>query len=128
MISLRECGVSMLKLLKWKWCNLMNVVTPCKSINSELERFKFDGVFSNNVLEHLRYPVNTLQRLAKYLSLGGRMALATPCFEYLYEYTRFHLFFYLGRSRELLVKKAHLNLDNYVRDDEFMCLVLSQEG
>lgn len=89
-----------------------------------LAKMKFDGIFSNNVLEHLRYPIDDLRLMAGLLKLNASMAHATPCFEYLYEYTRFHLFFYPGRSRELLAEKADLKVANYVRDDEFMCAIL----
>ncbi len=81
---------------------------------------KFDGIFSNNVLEHLRYPVQDLQFLARLLRPGGRMSHATPCFEYLYEYTRFHLFFYLGRSRQLLASGAGLRICRFEQDGHFM--------
>lgn len=55
------------------------------------------------------------------LTADARMSHATPCFEYLYEYTRFHLFFYLGRSRTLLAEKAGLVVSDFVVDNEFMC-------
>ena len=63
-----------------------------------------DGLFSNNVLEHLRHPAQDLRRMAGWLKPGAWMAHATPCYEYLFEYTRFHLFFFPGRSRELLAR------------------------
>lgn len=88
---------------------------------------RFDGVFSNNVLEHLRYPVEDLKAISAILNQGGRMSHATPCFEYLYEFTRLHLFFFLGRSRELLVEKAGLTTTDFVKDGEFMCLVLEKK-
>lgn len=86
-----------------------------------LIKMRFDGIFSNNVLEHLRYPVEELSFMKDILKDGGRMSHATPCFEYLYEYTRFHLFFYLGRSRKLLADKANLVASDFVIDNEFMC-------
>ena len=87
----------------------------------DLLKMKFDGVFSNNVLEHLRHPAEELSSIKKIVKSGGRMAHATPCFEYLYEYTRFHLFFYLGRSRTFLAEKAGLVVSDFVVDGEFMC-------
>ena len=61
---------------------------------------KFDGVFSNNVLEHLPDPVSELKFMKSLLrdEKTDLMAHATPCFEYAYEYTRFHLVFYTGGS------------------------------
>ncbi len=88
---------------------------------------KFDGLYSNNVLEHIRYPVEELKFMAGLLKANARMAHATPCFEYLYEYTRFRLFFYLGKSRDLLAEKAGLQVNSFLQDGEFMCAVYSQE-
>jgi len=94
------------------------------SNRSLLSTMKFDGVFSNNVLEHLPQPVSELLYMRSLLKAGGRMSHATPCFEYLYEYTRFHLFFYLGRSRALLANQANLSITEYISDGEFMCCVM----
>lgn len=89
----------------------------------QLAAMRFDGIFSNNVLEHFRHPVQELSFMANLLELGGRMAHATPCFAYLYEYTRFHLFFFTGRSRYVLTEKAGLVLVDFIEDGEFMCAV-----
>ena len=90
-----------------------------------LSGMRFDGIYSNNVLEHLRYPVEELAYLRTLLKPGGFMAHATPCFEYLYEFTRFHLFFFLGRSQEVLAHRAGLSVRQYIQDGEFMCSVLA---
>ncbi|MDR2637148.1 MAG: class I SAM-dependent methyltransferase [Zoogloeaceae bacterium] len=87
----------------------------------------FDGIYSNNVLEHLRHPVEELKAMAGYLKPGGKMSHATPCFGYLYEYTRFHLFFFLGRSRSFLAQSANLKIDSYTEDGEFMNIVLAKD-
>lgn len=91
----------------------------------QLSTMRFDGVFSNNVLEHLRYPARELSVMRGLLKSGGKMSHATPCFEYRYEFTRFHLFFYLGRSRSILAAKAELNIDDFVVDGEFMNIILT---
>lgn len=95
-------------------------------INSreKLRGMRFDGLFSNNVLEHLRYPEKELSEMATLLKLGGRMAHATPCYQYLYEYTRFHLFFFTGKSRKILMHKAGLREVDYLVNDHFMCSVV----
>lgn len=95
------------------------------SDREQLSAMRFDGIFSNNVLEHLRYPVRELTMMRDLLKNGGRMSHATPCFEYLYEFTRFHLFFFLGRSRSILADKAGLRIDDFVSDGEFMNIILS---
>lgn len=91
-----------------------------------LETLRFDGIFSNNVLEHFREPVDALRRMALLLEPGGRMSHATPCFKYLYEFTRFHLFFYPGRSLQALANAAELKVDEFIEDGEFMDAVLSK--
>lgn len=93
-----------------------------------LSTMKFDGLYSNNVLEHLRHPAEELARMKTLLKPGALMSHATPCFEYLYEYTRFHLFFFLGRSREILAHKAGLMICDFIMDGEFMnCVYQSSD-
>ena len=94
---------------------------------SDLLKLRFDGIFSNNVLEHLRYPVDELSFMKTLLKPTGEMSHATPCFEYLYEYTRFHLFFYLGHSRTLLAEKADLAISDFVKDGDFMCALYQRK-
>ena len=89
----------------------------------DLLKLKFDGIFSNNVLEHLRFPIEEFVFMKNILKLNAKMSHATPCYEYLYEYTRFHLFFYLGRSKNLLAKKAGLVISDFIVDKEFMCAI-----
>jgi len=95
------------------------------SDKEQLLAMRFDGIFSNNVLEHLRYPVRELSMMRDLLKEDGRMSHATPCFEYLYEFTRFHLFFFLGRSRFMLAELAGLHIDDFVSEGEFMNIILS---
>ena len=87
---------------------------------AELSALKFDGLFSNNLLEHLRDPVGELRFMARLLKPGAAMAHATPCFRYAYEYTRFHLYFYPGRSREVLMNRAGLSMVDFIEDGDFM--------
>ncbi|MEO8188318.1 MAG: methyltransferase domain-containing protein [Burkholderiaceae bacterium] len=98
-----------------------DLTTGTISDKKVLDGMQFDGIYSNNVLEHLRHPVGELRYLAERLKTGGNMAHVTPCFEYLYEYTRFHLFFFLGRSRNELVSHAGLVEKDFIEDGEFKC-------
>lgn len=95
------------------------------SSNDQLEKMKFDGIFSNNVLEHFRHPVRELSAMSNRLKPCGVMAHATPCFDYLYEYTRFHLFFFAKKSRHILLEKCSLKEIDFISDGEFMCSVVS---
>lgn len=93
---------------------------------SALEGIHFDGIFSNNVLEHLRFPKDTFTKLSKILASKGRMVSATPCYDYLYEYTRFHLFFYLEDSYKKLFDERMFQEIEMIRDGEFIALVLEK--
>jgi SAM-dependent methyltransferase len=104
----------------------VNNVDWCISNPQQLAQFKFDGIFTNNVLEHFRHPANAIQVIATHLKPNGLLALTTPCYEYLYEYTRFHLYFFLGRSREVLIQQTGLNLVQFQQDGEFMNMVLAK--
>ncbi len=89
----------------------------------KLQSIKFDGIYSNNVLEHLRYPNEEMRYLSNLLNPNGVMVHATPCFEYLYEYTRFHLFFFLENSREYIIRGLDLVEEGFVKDGEFMAVI-----
>ena len=93
----------------------------------ELREVRPDGIFSNNVLEHLRHPIEELKGMARLLPSGGKMSHATPCFEYRFEFTRFHLFFFLGRSKHLIAERAGMQLVDFMVDGDFMNLVLSKK-
>jgi SAM-dependent methyltransferase len=80
---------------------------------------KFDAVFSNNVLEHLRNPVAEFLVMRSYLKPGGVMTHSTPCYELAYENTRFHLYFYLGRSVELLAARTGMRITGRQNDGEY---------
>ena len=86
----------------------------------EIEKTRFDGVFSNNVLEHFYDPVHELCMLKNLLKPNGKMSHTTPCFQYAYPYTRFHLFFFTGRSADLLFEKSGLKILNILSDGEFI--------
>jgi hypothetical protein len=76
-----------------------------------LRKMRFDGIMSHNLMEHLRYPDQTLSLLKGLLTNdSARMAHSTPCFRYEIEYTRFHLFFYTGRSLQVIAQKAGLDV------------------
>jgi hypothetical protein len=90
---------------------------PMKS----LEKFWFDGIYSNNVIEHFVTPVSEFAFMRSLLKRGGVMSHASPCYDYLYEFTRFHVIFYTGRSVETLARKVRLRVENRERDGEFIC-------
>jgi predicted RNA-binding Zn-ribbon protein involved in translation (DUF1610 family) len=92
----------------------------------ELRRHRFDGIMSNNLLEHLRHPVESLREMKDLLkSPTSRLSHATACYRYSYEYTRFHFFFFTGRSFNVLCERAGLVQESSVEDGDFICKVLS---
>lgn len=77
-----------------------------------LRRMRFDGIMSHNVLEHFQDPVADLRLMASLLrDEQSVMAHATPCYRYKYEFSRFHVFFFTGRSPEALAARAGLRVD-----------------
>lgn len=64
----------------------------------ELRKRKFDGIFSNDLIEHLTDPIRDLEDMKRLLKPGGEMVHCSGCYEYAFEYTRFHLFFFTGDS------------------------------
>ncbi|WP_205960302.1 class I SAM-dependent methyltransferase [Ramlibacter henchirensis] len=92
----------------------------------EIESRRFAGILTHNVLEHLFDPAGTTRRLGQLLEPGARLVHTTPCFEYLYEYTRFHVFFFTGRSPQVLAERAGMKIEEWVRDGEFMACIMQR--
>jgi hypothetical protein len=105
--------------------NVSNSSSYVLSSWEELESKRFDGIISHNVLEHLFDPIGTTKKLANLLNHGGRIVHKTPCFEYRYEYSRFHVFFFTGRSPEVLAERSGLKISKWERDGEFIACILS---
>ena len=80
---------------------------------------KFDGVFSNNVIEHLFDPAAAFRDFGTNLKPGGRMAHASPCYAYAYAYTRFHVFFPLGEAPAHLARRSGFRLVGAEDDGDF---------
>lgn len=77
----------------------------------QLRGRRFDGIFTHNLIEHLQRPVEALQEMRELLrASGSAMVHSTACYEYRYEYSRFHLFFFTGSSVEVLARRAGLRL------------------
>ena len=79
----------------------------------------FDGVFSNNVIEHLFDPADAFADFAANLRPGGRMAHASPCYDYAFAFTRFHVFFPTGDAPARLGARAGLPLVAAEDDGDF---------
>jgi hypothetical protein len=86
------------------------------------------GLMSNNVIEHFLDPVAQFREFHDLLSPGGRMAHSTPCFEYRYEFSRFHTVFLLGKSPEILAERTGFKVIERVRDGEYLNYVFEKCG
>ncbi|MFA6201474.1 MAG: methyltransferase domain-containing protein, partial [Bacteroidales bacterium] len=76
----------------------------------ELAKRKFDGIISSNLIEHLQDPVQDLIFMKSLLKdKTSQMAHATACYELRYEFSLYHLYFFLGKSVEYMSKNAGLS-------------------
>jgi SAM-dependent methyltransferase len=88
---------------------------------------RFDGIFSNNVIEHLLAPADQFLDFHRILKPGGRMAHASPCYQWSYAFTRFHVFFPLGRAPEALAARTGFRIGRSVDDDPFRAVVFERD-
>lgn len=84
------------------------------------------GIFSNNVIEHLLDPVAQFMRFYAMLPSRGRMAHASPCYVWSYEFTRFHTFFPLGRSVEVLAARTGFRVIDRQKEGEWVNVVFEK--
>lgn len=96
-----------------------------------LKTMRFDGIFSNNLLEHLPDPVGEILFMKTLLKNRDSLMLhSTPCFEYAYEYTRFHLIFFTGRALEYLANKTNFSVRKFpktTQGNNFSIMALFQQ-
>jgi len=86
---------------------------------------KFDGIFSNNVIEHLFDPAAQFAEFKGYLKPDGRMAHASPCYDWLYAFSRFHVFFPMGEAPRRLAQRTGFDLVDQADDGEFKVRVFA---
>ncbi len=87
---------------------------------------RFDGIFSNNVIEHLFSPKAQFEDFATVLKDDGRMVHASPCYAWSYAYTRFHVFFPLANAPEALAARTGYRVANRVDDGDFHARVFTR--
>lgn len=86
----------------------------------------FDGIFSNNVIEHFRDPVTQFRSFHELLKPGAKMAHASPCYDYAFAFTRFHSVFLLGRSPFVLAERTGFKVVDSERDGEYINYVFQR--
>jgi len=77
------------------------------------------GLFSNNVIEHLTKPVEEFRYFHSILAPGARMAHATPCYHYVFSFTRFHVVFLTGDAPEVLAERTGFRVVAREEDGDF---------
>jgi SAM-dependent methyltransferase len=87
---------------------------------------RFDGIFSNNVIEHFRDPQRQFKQLHAMLKPGGMMAHSSPCYKYAYAFTRFHTLFLVGRSASVLAERTGFEITERKEDGEYINLVFAK--
>ncbi len=83
----------------------------------QMQGCRFDGIFSHDLLEHVVDPVAFFRDNVSLLADGGVMVHSTACFEYVYEYTRFHLCFYTGNSLGEICRRVGIVMVSKEVDD-----------
>jgi len=79
---------------------------------NQLNNYKFDGIFSNNVLDHLQNPYETLCLLKSTLkNEKSTMCHKTDAYQYNIHWTSFHLFFFLDNSVQFLADRIGMKLN-----------------
>jgi hypothetical protein len=84
------------------------------------------GIFSNNVIEHFLDPVSQFKQFHAILPTGGRMAHSSPCYEYRYEFTRFHTVFLIGKSPEVLAERTGFRVVDRLTNGEQINVVFEK--
>lgn len=93
----------------------------------ELLKHRFDGIMTNNLIEHLKEPVADFCFLRSLLKdKDSLMVHSTECYEYRIEFSRFHLFFFTGDSVEYLCRRCGLESFAPVREEFDEILYMSK--
>jgi hypothetical protein len=87
---------------------------------------RFEGIFSNNVIEHMLRPVEEFRYFHSILAPGARMAHATPCYRYDYAFSRFHVIFLTGDSPHVLAERSGFRIIAREEDGEFVNCVFER--
>jgi hypothetical protein len=87
---------------------------------------RFDGLFSNNVVEHMLRPVEEFRFFHGILKPGARMAHASPCYRYAYAFTRFHTLFLTGDAPAVLAERSGFRIADREDEGEFINVVFER--
>lgn len=93
----------------------------------EISKMRFNGIYSNDLLEHLIDPVEDLCFMKTLLmNPDAKMSHSTTCYAYNHEYTRFHTHFFTGKSLDVLCDRTALKIldsRDALETQDFICYV-----
>ena len=77
---------------------------------NNLGDLKFDVIYNCNFIEHLINPLQDIQEIIKHLKPGGYLIFISPCFEYCYDFTHYHTFYFNDTSLAHIGNKLNLKM------------------
>lgn len=92
-----------------------NTIFTCRE---SLDEKLFDGVMSHNYIEHVQDPLSFFRQIRGLLKPEAVMAHSSACYDYIYEISPFHLFFYCGESVTHLAERSGFRLISEHRVDQ----------
>lgn len=72
----------------------------------ELNNIEIDGIFTHNFIEHLQEPIDQFKEWNKLLKVGDLMSHSSACYKWKFDFSNFHVFYFLGKSLELLASST----------------------
>lgn len=115
-------GCERLRSLGWQVLGyepFQRVDSPAIRADEDFDGAKqYDGLMSHNFVEHVQDPVDFFRKCHALLKPGGVMAHSGACFDYIYEISPFHLFFYCGEAVEKLAERTGFRVLSEHRADQ----------
>jgi hypothetical protein len=88
-----------------------------KDMIQELIPETYDILFNHNVIEHVIEPYRDISEMISLIKKNGLLILSSSCWEYRYECTHYHTFFFVGRSVDYLCKQLNIELIDSINYD-----------
>jgi hypothetical protein len=83
----------------------------------DLADIEFDGLFTHNFIEHIQNPIKMFTTWNKMLKVGDIMVHSSACFKWKFDFSNFHIFFFLGESLDILAKRTGFKVIGYIEHE-----------
>lgn len=93
--------------------NLPYQTDSIKTDFKELSEIKFDALMTHNFIEHIQNPIQVFTEWNQMLQIGNKMVHSSPCFKWKFDFSNFHLYFFLGKSLDILAKRTGFRVLEY---------------